>query len=98
MSDLTCPKCQGPMRSYERNGVTVDQCTDCRGVFLDRGELERLVDAEGDYYGGDKPREPSYQQRGHEERGYEHRGYEHHGKRHKKHRREGFLGELFDFD
>ena len=34
------------MRSYERNGVTVDQCSDCRGVFLDRGELERLVDAE----------------------------------------------------
>jgi Zn-finger nucleic acid-binding protein len=34
------------MRTYERNGVTVDQCTDCRGIFLDRGELERLVDAE----------------------------------------------------
>jgi Zn-finger nucleic acid-binding protein len=34
------------MRSYERSGVTVDQCTECRGIFLDRGELERLVDAE----------------------------------------------------
>jgi Zn-finger nucleic acid-binding protein len=38
------------MRSYERSGLTVDQCTGCRGVFLDRGELERLVDAEGEYY------------------------------------------------
>jgi Zn-finger nucleic acid-binding protein len=38
------------MRSYERNGVTIDQCTNCRGLFLDRGELERLVDAEGAYY------------------------------------------------
>ena len=38
------------MRSYERSGLTVDQCTGCRGVFLDRGELERLVDAEGAYY------------------------------------------------
>ena len=46
MNDLTCPKCQGQMRHYERNGVTVDQCTECRGIFLDRGELERLVDAE----------------------------------------------------
>jgi Zn-finger nucleic acid-binding protein len=45
-TDLICPKCQGPMRTYERNSVTVDQCTDCRGIFLDRGELERLVDAE----------------------------------------------------
>src|SRR5512132_714565 len=45
-TDLVCPKCQGRMRTYERSGVTVDQCTECRGVFLDRGELERLVDAE----------------------------------------------------
>ena len=45
-TDLICPKCQGHMRTYERNSVTVDQCTDCRGIFLDRGELERLVDAE----------------------------------------------------
>lgn len=34
------------MRQYERNGVTIDQCTECRGIFLDRGELERLIDAE----------------------------------------------------
>ena len=45
-TELICPKCQGLMRSYERSGVTVDQCSDCRGIFLDRGELERLVDAE----------------------------------------------------
>lgn len=44
---LMCPKCQGEMRGYERNGVTVDQCADCRGLFLDRGELEKLIDAEG---------------------------------------------------
>jgi hypothetical protein len=48
---LTCPKCGGTMRSYERNGIVIDQCADCRGVFLDRGELERLVEAEGAYYG-----------------------------------------------
>ncbi len=47
--DLTCPKCQGAMRSYERSGVTLDQCTECRGIFLDRGELEKLVDAENAY-------------------------------------------------
>jgi len=34
------------MRQYERAGVTIDQCGDCRGIFLDRGELERLIDAE----------------------------------------------------
>jgi uncharacterized protein len=44
--ELTCPKCHGAMRTYERNGVHVDQCADCRGIFLDRGELDRLIDAE----------------------------------------------------
>jgi Zn-finger nucleic acid-binding protein len=47
--ELTCPKCRGGMRSYERNGIVVDQCDDCRGIFLDRGELEMLLDAEARY-------------------------------------------------
>jgi uncharacterized protein len=50
--DLTCPKCHGTMRTYERNGVHVDQCSDCRGIFLDRGELDRLIDAENAWHGG----------------------------------------------
>ncbi len=44
---LTCPKCRGAMTSYERSGIVVDQCTECRGIFLDRGELERLIDLDG---------------------------------------------------
>ncbi len=47
--DLTCPKCQGAMRRYERNGIHIDQCAECRGVFLDRGELEHLIDAEASF-------------------------------------------------
>ena len=53
--ELTCPKCHGPMRTYERNGVHVDQCTECRGIFLDRGELERLIDAETAWHEGGRP-------------------------------------------
>ncbi len=56
---LTCPKCQGDMRTYERNGVHVDQCTECRGIFLDRGELERLVDAEASYHDTPAPAAPA---------------------------------------
>ncbi len=40
---LTCPKCRGTMRTYERNGVHIDQCETCRGIFLDFGELESLT-------------------------------------------------------
>ena len=53
--ELTCPKCHGTMRTYERNGVHVDQCGDCRGIFLDRGELDRLIDAENAWHGDATP-------------------------------------------
>lgn len=43
---LTCPKCAALMRQYERNGIVVDQCSGCRAVLLDRGELEHLIDTE----------------------------------------------------
>lgn len=42
MSVLMCPVCQGPMREINRDGVHIDTCTRCRGVWLDRGELEKL--------------------------------------------------------
>jgi Zn-finger nucleic acid-binding protein len=47
IATLTCPKCGGAMRAYERSGVIIDQCAECRGIYLDRGELDRIVDAEG---------------------------------------------------
>ena len=50
LAPLTCPKCQGSMRRYERSGIHVDQCSDCRGLFLDSGELERLMEAEDAHY------------------------------------------------
>ena len=102
MPELICPKCQSPMRSYERNGVTVDQCSGCRGVFLDRGELERLVDAESAFYEGgsrpqERPQERPPERRDRDDDDWRHKpshGYGHgHGKRKKK----SFLDDVFDF-
>jgi uncharacterized protein len=39
---FTCPKCTGPMRTYHRNSVHVEQCSGCKGIFLDFGELEQI--------------------------------------------------------
>ena len=55
---MTCPKCHGEMRVYERSGVTVDQCTECRGIFLDRGELEKLFEAESSFNSRQAPPAP----------------------------------------
>lgn len=98
---MTCPKCHGQMRQYERNGVTVDQCTDCRGIFLDRGELERLTAAETAWHGSRQqaaPPPPPQQQHGHHDPSYprhdQHR-HDDHG-HHKKHKRqESFFEDLF---
>ena len=51
-TSLVCPKCGGRMQSYERTGIVVEQCQECRGIFLDHGELERLIDAEGGGWSG----------------------------------------------
>jgi Zn-finger nucleic acid-binding protein len=55
---LVCPKCGGPMRTYSRNGITIDQCAACHGIFLDRGELERPISAESSYLDGAALRQP----------------------------------------
>ena len=99
---LVCPKCDGAMRSYERNGVTIDQCTECRGIFLDRGELERLVDADTRFHGDDRPAaappQPAYQQapppQQYGAQPYQQQGYSYGHKPHKK--RKSFFEELFD--
>lgn len=62
MSTLVCPKCKGEMNTYERSGITVDQCTECRGIFLDRGELERLLDAEAQFGAPAAQAPPAYNQ------------------------------------
>ena len=43
---LLCPKCAGVMKTYERNGIHLEQCDTCRGIFLDFGELESLTQME----------------------------------------------------
>jgi uncharacterized protein len=40
------------MMTFDRRGVHIDQCENCRGIFLDRGELEQVVNAEQSHYGG----------------------------------------------
>ncbi|TDW17912.1 zf-TFIIB domain-containing protein [Kribbella kalugense] len=88
MESLVCPKCRGGMRTYERSGITVDQCGECRGIFLDRGELERLVDAEARFNA------PQQQPRYEEKKKYDDRRYDNQYQHKKK--KKSFLEDLFD--
>ena len=40
---LVCPNCQAGMQEITRSSVRIDVCSHCRGVWLDRGELEKLL-------------------------------------------------------
>ena len=41
---MKCPRCEKTeLHEKERDGVTIDLCRECRGIWLDRGELEKLI-------------------------------------------------------
>jgi uncharacterized protein len=83
---LLCPKCAGVMKTYERNGIHLEQCDTCRGIFLDFGELESLTQMENRFTQAPPP--PVQQGYGYGDGpGWGHRGNKHY-------RKQGF-GRLF---
>jgi Zn-finger nucleic acid-binding protein len=99
------------MQTVDRRGVHIEQCQGCRGIFLDRGELEQIASAEQTFYASGPPpyQSPSgdpHRAAAHRDSPYAHRDspppYGGHrdspppyGKR-RGNRRRGFLEELFD--
>ena len=41
---MTCPVCAVPLTMSERQNVEIDYCPQCRGVWLDRGELDKIIE------------------------------------------------------
>lgn len=98
--ELRCPSCDGPMSPVERRGVVIDLCRDCKGVFLDRGELDNLLDAAD---AEQAPLAAEADRLGRRERDWDdddddNRGMGEHGRGGRRRRRGGLLGDLFDFD
>ncbi len=78
---MKCPACNIELNMMERAGIEIDYCPQCRGVWLDRGELDKIIERSGLShtpltYGG----------RSHQERAFK-----------KKKKDKSLLGELFDF-
>ncbi len=59
---MQCPKCHAQMHTYNRNGVQIEQCSGCRGIFLDYGELESLTRLESQWAQQAPPPPPAPQQ------------------------------------
>ena len=83
---LSCPNCSTSMTLSNRLGVEIDQCPRCKGVWLDRGELEKVANMQNRY-------EDEHYQKYHYGRGHDYDDYY----RSRKHKKRGFLGDIFDF-
>ena len=87
---MKCPVDETVLVMSERQGVEIDYCPQCRGVWLDRGELDKLIDrADDDDRRSERPRDdrPRYEEPRHSGGGYP---------THKK-KKKSFLGEFFEF-
>ena len=65
---MFCPSCQNTLRERERDGVLLDVCPGCGGVWLDRGELEKLTRSERSYYRRDDDDDDDDDDRGRDRR------------------------------
>ena len=90
---MACPVDGATLVMSERSGIEIDYCPTCRGVWLDRGELDKIIErAAPDAAAPPPPPQAPYPNQPQQPYGY---GGQHGGHRHPK-RRKSFLEELFD--
>ena len=103
---MPCPVCKIPLVMSDRQGVEIDYCPQCRGVWLDRGELDKIIERSGGQDAVPQPQAPSPGvQRAPDPRGDrpayygddDGQGHRHrHGRDDHPRRRKSFFEELFD--
>ena len=94
---MNCPVCKEVnLAMSEKQGVEIDYCPQCRGVWLDRGELDKIIEKSLSVAPEtqETPREAPRSSQDYS--GRDHREAKH-GEYYKKKKKEGFLSDLFDF-
>lgn len=91
---MNCPTCKIALLISERQGIEIDYCQQCRGVWLDRGELDKLIERASSTSPSHTTSMPAKEERK-DERHHSspHAGYSSGHKR----ERENPIAELFDF-
>jgi Zn-finger nucleic acid-binding protein len=94
---MNCPVCNVALLLSERQGVEIDYCPKCRGIWLDRGELDKIIERSEQPTSGQPAAAPS-ENRYDYERNYKHHDDHHYDKHdhHGHHKRRSFLHDLFD--
>lgn len=95
---MLCPTCKTPLTMSERQGIEIDYCATCRGVWLDRGELDKIIERSAAQPAAPPPPPPPTQQH-HTPQPYaqHHAPWGDHNRGYPKHkRRKSFFEELFD--
>jgi len=93
---MNCPICNVNLVISERQGIEIDYCPKCRGVWLDRGELDKILEktSEPNIYENNNPREVKKYR---DDEYYKDRNYHNDSYKHGKYRKKSLLSELFDF-
>ena len=94
---MKCPNCNETLVMADRQGVEIDYCPNCRGVWLDKGELDKIIERSTSFYNapeGDRERyyEDAYKKK------YSQGGGQPYDSYHKHKKKKGFFGDFFDFD
>ncbi len=89
---MNCPVCNVPLNIADRQGVEIDFCPKCRGVWLDRGELDKIIERSMMETYNRPYGESRHEDR--RDRQYDDRHDKHHGDHY--HKKRSFLHELFD--
>jgi Zn-finger nucleic acid-binding protein len=88
---MKCPSCNETLLMSEKKGIEIDYCPNCRGIWLDRGELEKIIERSADHYSKKENYEADYKRYGYDK--YHDDAY----RRHPRKKKESFLSDLFDF-
>jgi Zn-finger nucleic acid-binding protein len=92
---MKCPTCpDATLVMTDRQGIEIDYCPQCRGVWLDRGELDKLIERSASTQQNQQPVQPAPQQYAQPVRrpDFEDSDYKRHGYRKQK----SWLSEIFD--
>ncbi|MBN8569003.1 MAG: zf-TFIIB domain-containing protein [Ignavibacteria bacterium] len=86
---MNCPVCNEQLLILDKQGIEIDYCPKCRGIWLDRGELEKIIERSNSFQSENRP-----QQKYNDDDDYH---YKYKDKDYKYKKKKGFLGDIFDF-